>query len=386
MSSRMPPPHPAPPLGRATGMLVACDPRRVRCRPRLVVALLATLLSVLTVGCGTTTPEPPPLPPAARPARSPALTVRPAGRVLRVGALADAVAADPNAHIFAVAVHDPSRLILVGARTGRIRERVAIPTGNRRAGAPPPAPAVFLVPAETGRRALAIQPALRTPAAELPPGAALVLGRTFVADARAAAVVVLDRGRPTRTLPATIHPGGLVAADFDRRLAVVATRERTLALYDPRTLRRIAQLPAGAGPTSVVADGDRLYVADTRGDAILVFATDAGRRPLARASRIPLPRGAAPYGLAIDPVRHRLWVTLTARNELLSLPIDGRTEPARRLPTVQQPDAVAVDSALGTIAVTGRAEGVLQLIGAHIASGAGESARAALRRPARRAG
>lgn len=306
--------------------------------------------------------------------------------MIGVGPLADAVTADPNTHLFAVAVHDPSRLILVSSRTGRIRERVAIPTGTRRPGSPAPAPAVFLVPAETGRRALAIQPALRTPAGERPPSAALVLGRTFVTDARAAAVVALDGGRPNATLPATIHPGGLVAADFDRRLAVVASRERTLALYDPRTLRRIAQLPAGAGPTNVVAGGDRLYVTDTRGDAILVFATDTGRRPLARAGRIPLPRGSAPYGLALDPVRPRLWVTLTARNELISLPIDGRAGPVRRFPTVQQPDAVAVDSALGTIAVTGRAAGVLQLIGSDVANGPGESVRAALRRPLRAEG
>jgi hypothetical protein len=351
----------------------------------LTVVLLPALATG-AVGCGSTTPAPAQLSPAALPAHAPAITVRPAGQVLHVGALADAVVADPNAHIFAVAVHDPSRLILVSARTGRIRERVAIPTGTRRAGAPPPTPAVFLVPAETGRRALAIQPAVHTPAAALPPGAALVLGRTFVADARAAAIVALDRGRPTRTLPATIHPGGLDAADFDRKLAVVATRERTLALYDPRTLRRVAQLPAGAGPTNIVAGGDRLYVADTRGDAILVFSTDAGSRPLTRAGRLALPRGSAPYGLALDPVRRRLWVTLTARNEVVSLPVDGRAGPTRRFPTVQQPDAVAVDSALGTVAVTGRAQGVLQLIGVDVARGAGESARAALRRPLRTAG
>jgi hypothetical protein len=77
-------------------------------------------------------------------------------------------------------------------------------------------------------------------------------------------------------------------------------------------------------------------------------------------------RGAlpgAPYGLTVDPVRHRLWVTLTARNELVSLPADGRPRPVLRLPTVRQPDTVAVDSLLGTVAVGGGADGVLQLIG-----------------------
>ena len=70
----------------------------------------------------------------------------------------------------------------------------------------------------------------------------------------------------------------------------------------------------------------------------------------------------------------------------VSLPIDGRAGPTRRFATVLQPDAVAVDSALGTVAVTGRAQGVLQLIGAGVANGTGESARAALRRPLRGAG
>ena len=104
---------------------------------------------------------------------------------------------------------------------------------------------------------------------------------------------------------------------------------------------------------------DRLYVADTQGGALLVFAT---RPKLALVRRVFLPGG--PYGLALDPVRHRLWVTLTARNEVVSLPANGRPRPLVRLPTVRQPDTVAVDPALGTVAVTGRDAGVLQLIGA----------------------
>jgi hypothetical protein len=342
-------------------------------RPAAAPALAATLAALAALagaGCGATAHHRPaapapaaaaePLAPAARPAAAPAPTATPAGRVLRVGPLADAVTADPQAHEFAVAVHDPSRLILVDSRSGRVRQRVAIPTGQPHDGLPP-APAVFLVPAEFGRRALAIQPALRTAPATLPGAAALVLGRTFVADDRG--IAVLDRGRPTRHLPDTDTGAGAIAgmapADLARRLAVVASRERTLSLYDPRSLRRLATTPAGRGPTTVVADGDLIYVADTRGDAVLIFST---RPRLAPSGRIALPAGSAPYGLALDPVRRRLWVTLTARNEVVALPVDGTKTPARRLPTVRQPDAVAVDSARGTVAVTGRAAGVLQLI------------------------
>jgi len=352
----------------------------VRAPPSILLAAVAVAIG----GCGgvRSPADRAPLAAAARPARSPVPTTPPAGRVVRVGALADAIAADPNAHTIAVAVHDPSRLVLLDARTGRIRERVAVPTGQRHPG-PPPAPAVFLVPGEVGRRALAIRPADRTPPAQLPQSATVVLGRTFVASARGAATVsVLDRGRPTAELPETTRSGGLSPAAFDRRLAVVSLETRALELYDPRTLRRLAHLPAGAGPTNVVAEGDRLYVADTRGDAVLVFGTD-GR--LTRVGRIALP-GGAPYGLALDPVRRRLWVTLTARNEVVALPTDGSRAPAVHLPTVQQPDAVAVDSALGTVAVAGRAAGVVELIDRRHAYPPDESVRALLRRPAGAAG
>ncbi|MCW2985015.1 MAG: hypothetical protein JWR63_2585, partial [Conexibacter sp.] len=152
---------------------------------------------------------------------------------------------------------------------------------------------------------------------------------------------------------------GLAPADVERRLAVVAARARTLSLYDPRSLRRVATTAAGRGPTNVLGDGDRIYVADTRGDAVLIFGT---RPRLAPAGRIALAAGSAPYGLALDPRRRRLWVTLTGRNEVLSVPVDGTAARLRHLPTVRQPDAVAVDSARGTVAVTGRADGVLQLI------------------------
>jgi DNA-binding beta-propeller fold protein YncE len=136
-------------------------------------------------------------------------------------------------------------------------------------------------------------------------------------------------------------------------------RERRLELYDPRTLRRVAAADAGVGPTHVVAEAGRLYVADTQGGALLVF----GVHPeLTLVRRVQLP--GAPYGITIDPVRHRLWVTLTARNELVSLVANGRPRPVLRLPTVRQPNSVAVDSASGTVYVAGRADGVLQAIGA----------------------
>jgi len=70
-----------------------------------------------------------------------------------------------------------------------------------------------------------------------------------------------------------------------------------------------------------------------------------------------------PYGVADDPVRDRLWVTLTARNEVVGLNL-GADPPAvvARLPTVRQPNTVAVDAATGRLFVTGTDDGVLELI------------------------
>ena len=168
-------------------------------------------------------------------------------------------------------------------------------------------------------------------------------GRTVPAGANTVAVAFAP---PTRAL-------------VDGRLAVLAPRARTLEIVDPRTRRRLDRVPVGLGPTHVLAVADRLYVTDTQGGALLVFAT---RPKLVLTRRVFLP--GAPYGIAADRVRHRLWVTLTARNEVVSLPANGRPRPLVRLATIRGPERVAVDSATGTVAVAGRDAGVLQLIGA----------------------
>jgi DNA-binding beta-propeller fold protein YncE len=325
---------------------------------RALLPLLAT--AAVLAGCGSASVHD--LPPAAEPARSPALEATPTGRIVAVGAAPQGLAADPLGHRLAVAVRDPDSLVVVDARTGRVRERIAIP-GAPRHLAFDPAPSVFLVPAETGARALAVTPSGTTTAStavgDHPHDAAVVRGRTFVGNERSDSVSVLDGGRETARFPVAAQPGGLSAAVDGRSLAVVSVRERVLELYDPRTLKRVARADAGVGPTHVAAEADRLYVVDTRGGALLVFQTHP---ELALTRRVDLP--GSPYGITVDPVRHRLWVTLTARNEVVSLVANGRPRVIRRLPTVRQPDTVAVDSALGTVAVTGRSAGVLQLIGA----------------------
>ena len=87
-----------------------------------------------------------------------------------------------------------------------------------------------------------------------------------------------------RRSPASPNRAGVTA--LGDTLAVVDVGAFTVSTYDARTLHRTGRVAAGAGPTHLVALGDRLVVTDTRGGAVLVFATN----PLREVSRLPLRR------------------------------------------------------------------------------------------------
>lgn len=125
-------------------------------------------------------------------------------------------------------------------------------------------------------------------------------------------------------LPPAAGPARTSVAVGDHR-AVLLGRERVVELVDPRTGRQIARAAAGVGPTHVAAAGDRLYVTDTRGDALLVFTT---RPELELVRRVYLPGG--PSAIRLDARRRLLWVALTARDEVVGLPATGRPHPVAR--------------------------------------------------------
>ncbi|MGA9312438.1 MAG: hypothetical protein WBV74_19010, partial [Pseudonocardiaceae bacterium] len=98
-------------------------------------------------------------------------------------------------------------------------------------------------------------------------------------------------------------------------------------------------------------------VTDTRDGELLAFAGDP---PVLR-QRFPLP--GAPYALAYDGRRDLVWVTLTGRDEVVGLGVAGG-EPVivHRVPTVHQPDAVAVDPVSGRVYVVSASGAGLQVI------------------------
>jgi DNA-binding beta-propeller fold protein YncE len=315
--------------------------------------LLPFPLLSLVAACGSSKE----LPPAPEPAVSPPPDERPAGRVVRVGHKPEGLALDPRTELLAVGLTNPDRLALVNARSGRVERRVPLAESPRhlrlaRAGGP------VLVPAERANALVEVPlpqgPLRRTRVGRYPHDAVAADGRYFVADELADTMSVVRGGKTLRTLPAPTQPGGVAATTGGRSVGVVGVRERRLRIYDTDRLEEAGEVDVGSGPTHLVAGKKRFFVVDTRGDGLLeVRLRD---EPVVH-RRIHL--SGAPYGIALDRVRSRIWVTLTARNELAELS-DRRV--IRRFPTVRQPNSVAVDERSGRVFVASRSDGTLQIL------------------------
>jgi DNA-binding beta-propeller fold protein YncE len=279
-----------------------------------------------------------------------------------VGAAPEGVVADPQTHIVAVGVRDPFALTLLDATTGAVLRKVALPGALRHLQLAGPGGPV-LVPDEGSNRLLRVA----LPGGEItsqvitgvvPHDATQAAnGTVFVANELGHSVVAVRGDQVVHTFTGVTQPAGLASAG--NLVGLVDVRENTLTVYDAQRLQQVAELPAGAGPTHVVADKrGHLAVIDTRGGAVLLYELQPTIRQV---GRVELP--GTPYGVAYDPVRDRLWVTLTGLNEVIGLNLDpNAVVSATPLPTVRQPNTVAVDSSTGRLFVTGTAEGVLEII------------------------
>lgn len=332
-------------------------------RARWITATVVA--ATLMTGCGSSPPAAPPaaqLPPAAEPAPAPPQTAPPAGRTVPVGGSPEGIVVDPQTHVVAVGVHDPFALTLLDATTGAVLRKVALPGGLRHLQLAAPGGPV-LVPAEGSNRLIRVALPGGEITSEVTTGVvphdatAAANGTVFVANELGHNVVAIRGDRIVHTFTDVTQPAG-VAAVGDL-VGLVDVRENTLTVYDAQRLQRIAELPAGAGPTHVVADKrGHLAVIDTRGGAVLLYQLQPTLRQI---GRVELP--GTPYGVAYDSNRDRLWVTLTALNEVIGLNLSaGQPVLASPLPTVRQPNTVAVDPTTGRLYVTGTADGVVEII------------------------
>jgi len=276
-----------------------------------------------------------------------------------VGRAPEGAAFDPATGLVAVAVGDPPHVALVEASTGEVRRRVPLAGRALHLGlAAPGGPLLAPVPAAGVLQEIGLDGAVRTvPTGGRPHDATATSGRTFVSDPARDALLVVEGGQVTDRIAVGADPDG-VAPIGRGQVAVLTGRARTLELVAGASLAPLGERPAGIGPTHLVTDGaELLYVLDTEGERLLVFHTRP-RLELTRTYQLP----GRPWGIAIDEVNERIWITLTARNRLLALTADGRPRRVGEWPTVRQPSSVAVDPSIGRVFVTGRAEGVLQTL------------------------
>ncbi len=288
-------------------------------------------------------------PTAATAAPSPATTTEPAGSVIGVDGDVTALATSRDG-VLAVAVADPARVLLYD------RDALA---------APAPEPTVVELPGPVenltvvGEELLAPVPSANalaritlngevrvTPAEGGPTGVTVLDDRTLLSLRERKGVGVLDDGRLDPVIA-----GGLNSAD-DVVVAdgkpVVLDRLRSAVFEVDLEGRDIGVgLRAGQGATNVVTDDyGRVFVTDTRSGGLLAFSVD----PLLLRQLYPVPGGV--YGMAYDSERDLLWVTLTARNEVVGFDVRGGEPTERyRYPTVHQPNSVTVDSGTSRVVV-----------------------------------
>lgn len=338
---------------------------------RLRAAFPPLALAALLAGCGASPPPPNPAPapapqspmaPPAEPGTAPPAG-NPPGRLTALpGGEPEGAAFDPATRTVVLALRAPDRLALLDTASGQIRT-VAAPGAARHVV--PAGPGEVLVSGEdTSTLSRVSLPAgdviEQVKTGPQPHDAAQVGDTVFVTNEFGGSVGVVRDGRSVRELPGLVQPGGIAAVDG--RVAAVDVQGNTLHIFDGRTLRQVAVLPAGQGPSHVRSLGrGRVAVVDTRGNAVLTYQVGGTPRQL---SRLPVPGRA--YGLDTDPGRGLVYATLPNTNKLARVPVrpDGTLGAPNLIDTVRQPNDVVTDPGTGDTFVVGQADAQIQMISA----------------------
>jgi DNA-binding beta-propeller fold protein YncE len=297
--------------------------------------------------------------PAAEPGTASAPAVAPAGRVVPIGNAPEGIVVGSSG-VGAVAVRNPNGLVLFDAATGSVRQTVPT-TGAARhlelAGADGP----VLVPLEASNELAQLSLAdgnvisTATGVGRGPHDAAAPDDRTVViTNEQGGGVVFVRDGAVVGSLPAgPPQPGGVAAVGTFA--AVADVQGNGVWVYDGSGRQLVAQAPVGVKLTHAIGLSDDLAAfADTDGGAVFIERIDP---QVSQVARIDAPGN--PYGLAYDRLRHRLYVTLTASNVLRVIDVSDPAKPRTLggVPTVQQPNSVAVDLRSGAVLVTGSTPG-----------------------------
>jgi DNA-binding beta-propeller fold protein YncE len=333
---------------------------------RRVLAILLVGSAALVGGCSTDQQPEDELmvtdtPVAATAAQSPPVTVAPAGTVTALPGVVTSMAVDTATRVLAVAVRQPPTVRLYRLDELTAQPQVVTLPGPaeelRMAAAGGPLLAAVGGESQLVRIGLPGGLARSTPLDGAPVSASQLNDRTLVAMRDRKAVAVVDGGGVQRVISGSMFSADQVLAIGGR--AVVLDRLRTAVFELDVNAGTVGRgLRAGQGATNAVTDRfGRVLVADTRGGALLAFSLD----PLLLRQRYPVPGG--PFGLAYDPARDVVWVTLTGSNEVVGYHVAGEEPQERfRFPTVEQPNSVTVDPVSGRVIIASAAGGGIQVV------------------------
>jgi YD repeat-containing protein len=330
-----------------------------RCRALVCLPAISLLLAGCSSDTGTSAPATPTpvraATPAAEPATAGAPAAPPAGKVVPIGNAPEGIVVGTSG-IGAVAVRNPDGVALIDGGTDGVRQTVSTPGAARHLSlAGPDGP--VLVPLESSDELLELNLAdgrvdwTAAGVGRQPHDAAQTVGGTIVVTNEVGGGVVFVRGGAVlAALPAgPVQPGGVAAVGS--HAAVADVQGNGVWVYDGPARRQVTQRPVGVKLTHAVAlSGDLAAFADTDGGA--VFIERVGPQ-LSQIGKIDAP--GKPYGLAYDAARRRLYVTLTASNLMRQIDVSDAAKPRilGDVPTVQQPNSVAVDPRSGNVLVTG---------------------------------
>jgi DNA-binding beta-propeller fold protein YncE len=323
-----------------------------------------TTTGLLPPGVPTEGDRPPSdrLPPPAEPQSAPPPTAPVPGRILTVGAAPEGVVVDAATRTVAVAKRHPDELVLINADTGTITGRTPLPGVVRHLQLAAPGGPV-LVPVESADALVRVdlpagvaEPQIIT--GTVPHDAAQAQnGDVFVANEHGGTVAVLRGDRILKVFTDSVQPAGLASVGLS--MGMLDVRKNDLTVYDAAALTIIGAIPAGKGPTHLVADTHgRMIAADTRGDAVRVF------EPLPAPHEVGMvAQAGGPYGIAYDSARDRLWVASSGTNEIVGYDMaDATPREIQRITTVQNPYTIGVDATTGRLFIAGVTAGVVQMV------------------------
>lgn len=300
------------------------------------------------------------MPPPAEPRQAAPPVANLPGRQVQVGSAPEGIVVDAATRTVALATRKPDELVLLDADTGQIRGRTPLPGVVRHLQLARPGGPV-LVPVESANALVRVtMPDGRADqqittgtvphdASETPSGA------VFVANEHGGTTTVLRGDEIIKVFTDSVQPAGL--APVGELMGMLDVRKNDLTVYDASGLSIVGSTPAGDGPTHLVADSHgRFIAADTRGDTVRVFDTSP-----AQIAAVAQPGG--PYGITYDPTRDRLWVASSGTNEGVGYDMTEATpREVARIPTVQNPYTLGVDSRTGRLFIAGVSAGVVQIV------------------------